>query len=463
MRNPSYLLANSVKNFHALLTSLTTAFLRIARLAFLALILLVPFRARFTIAHRTVGIIYGDYTDFLLFASDIVLLLTLVFWLAAKTLGRGPLRRPPWLVTIPLVAFTLIAGLSALTSIDPALSGYHWLRLILLAGLVFYIADQVDSIESLFPAIALQVALQAFVAIGQFLRQTDLGIQNLGEYLLNPDWPGVSIVFDTSQRWLRAYGLSDHPNILGGCLAFGLVLLFGAHFRGGETSRQQTLWIFPVFVLGALALFYTFSRSAWVAFAIAGLTVFVHNISKTDIVNKRRFALFVLATTLILAPFAYTNRDLISTRLPTVGSQDISPTELQAIGERTILNEASINEFLNHPILGVGLGALPQAIRLANPVFTPYYQPAHIVFIAAAAETGLLGVTTYAFLLAAPWLMLAFSRSLRASTSAWLVAAGLLAVAVVGLFDYYPWLLQPGRLWQYLLLGLWAVVSRPQP
>jgi len=35
-------------------------------------------------------------------------------------------------------------------------------------------------------------------------------------------------------------------------------------------------------------------------------------------------------------------------------------------------------------------------------------------------------------------------------------SAALIGIAVIGLFDYYPWLLQPGRLWQWCLWGVWA-------
>jgi hypothetical protein len=34
----------------------------------------------------------------------------------------------------------------------------------------------------------------------------------------------------------------------------------------------------------------------------------------------------------------------------------------------------------------------------------------------------------------------------------------LLAISLVGLFDYYPWLLAPGRLWLWLSWGMWAAV-----
>jgi len=55
------------------------------------------------------------------------------------------------------------------------------------------------------------------------IHQGDLGLQLLGEYRLDPAWEGVSIVWMEGLRTLRAYGLSDHPNILGGSLAFALI------------------------------------------------------------------------------------------------------------------------------------------------------------------------------------------------------------------------------------------------
>ena len=50
---------------------------------------------------------------------------------------------------------------------------------------------------------------------------------------LDPTQSGVSIVAASGgSRLLRAYGLTDHPNILGGCLAFGLLLLLALDLQG---------------------------------------------------------------------------------------------------------------------------------------------------------------------------------------------------------------------------------------
>lgn len=433
--------------------------LTLARIAFFALVVLIPLRARILLVRRPVGTIYGDYTDFLLFATDILLMTVLAAWLVGKTLTRTPFRWPSAALGLPLVGFTLWAVLNPVGAIDWPLAAYHTLRVSLLAGMVLYMADQLTSVSELVLPVSVQVALQAVIGIGQFFRQSDLGLQRLGEYALQPDWAGVSIVFDHQQRWLRAYGLSDHPNILGGCLAFGLLFLLGSLMQPGRAHPRQHLLTGLSFVAGSLALFYTFSRAAWLAVVVGALMLLITQRQQTNL----RLALIWLAITAgLLAPLGMAQSGLIFTRLHPPQQPGLSPTELQARGERVLLNQASLDVFLQHPIRGSGLGSLPQAIRNSNPDFGPYYQPAHIVLLAAAAETGLLGVTLYFLLLASPLLTLLASRRVRANPAAGWVACGLLAVGVVGLFDYYPWLLQPGRLWQYLLWGAWAVSLRRQ-
>ena len=51
-------------------------------------------------------------------------------------------------------------------------------------------------------------------------------------------------------------------------------------------------------------------------------------------------------------------------------------------------------------------------------------------------------------------------RSERTPTDVVGASALLLALTLVGFFDYYTWLLAPGRLWQWLAWGLWAAAYR---
>ena len=43
---------------------------------------------------------------------------------------------------------------------------------------------------------------------------------------------------------LRGYGLSDHPNILGGCIAFGLILILAVILHGKRNERMLASIIF---------------------------------------------------------------------------------------------------------------------------------------------------------------------------------------------------------------------------
>ena len=87
--------------------------------------------------------------------------------------------------------------------------------------------------------VALMVALQAIVAIGQVAVQGPVGLGWLGEIALDPAAPGIGIVeSEAGVRLLRGYGLSDHPNILGGLLAAGVIVIAGGlRVRPGWPGR----------------------------------------------------------------------------------------------------------------------------------------------------------------------------------------------------------------------------------
>jgi hypothetical protein len=84
--------------------------------------------------------------------------------------------------------------------------------------------------------------------------------------------------------------------------------------------------------------------------------------------------------------------------------------------------------------------------------------------LTAALETGIFGALFYFLLLSMPWLALLRNRRDWASPAVVGSSALLLAITVVGFFDYYTWFSTPGRLWQWLAWGLFAVaMDSPLP
>ncbi len=82
---------------------------------------------------------------------------------------------------------------------------------------------------------------------------------------------------------------------------------------------------------------------------------------------------------------------------------------------------------------------------------------ADAALLAAAMETGVLGAIFYFLLLVIPFLTLIFDWNVRSRQPMFMSAfALLLAITVVGLFDYDTWSYSYGRAWQWLGWGLYS-------
>lgn len=430
---------------------------RLAYASFSVLVILAPFRLRLLTFSRPQPPIYGDFTNFLLYASDLALLGVLGGWLVRLRTSPVRLARGPAFLWLPLAGLLFFSALSIFLSVDPWLSAYHLLRMLSLAGLAMYCVNEIDSVRQVAIPAALSIALQAPIALAQVLRQSSLGLGWLGEYNLDPAWSGVSILLRDGERWLRAYGLSDHPNILGGCLAVSMLLVAVWYVE----QAHQGNWLHSafgvaVFGLGATALLVTFSRAAWLGLT-SGLLFCVATFFWRRYPERWKWIGLLAAGMLIVLPFAWSYLDLIGVRLNHAGSFDNVPVEQQAVGERLLLNHFANQAFMRASLTGVGLGALPTALHQLFPEFPLDYQPAHLVLLDVAAEAGLFAALCYLAITVAPWLAL-FIQHRRLAPSPGLVGSSalLLALTVVSLLDYYPWLNTAGRTWQWLAWGLWS-------
>ncbi len=418
---------------------------------FFATLVLIPFRYKLFQIERPVGLIWEDYTDIIFYLTDLTLLLTLVTWILELFLTKKKIKKGPAFLTLPLVGLTIVTFVTAFTSIDPVLSFYHSIRLAILLGFYLYVINHVSSLRQLIPALIVMTAVQSLVAVTQVLTQHSLGLKFLGEFDLDPAWRGVSVVWSDTIRSLRAYGLSDHPNILGGCLVFGLLLLTFWNLEKQPMSSGLTI----VIALGLIALFFTFSRSAWLGLLAGAFFIAYHRYIKHKRYPQTEM-IFLSSLALLLIPFLWANSELLGLRLgERISIQQIQP-ELGSMGERRVLTSAANTVFAEHALLGIGLGGSPQAFFREFPVFPVDYAPPHNVLISAALETGLIGALFYSLLLVSPWLAAYFSRKRIFSNEFIATSAVLLAFTVIGFFDVYPWLVQAGRLIQYLTWGLWA-------
>ncbi len=436
-------------------TRLSSSFHNLSLISFGATIILFPFRYRITLVERPVGLLYRDYTDFILLASDIALIATLAFWGISLIRSQKSINFGPKFLTWPLIGLTVISIVSTLFSIDPALSLYHSARMVLLFGMYLFILNEIKTLNILIIPLVAQVLTQAVVGIYQALEQRSIGLQKLGEYELDPSQSGISIVWAEGVRSLRAYGLSDHPNILGGSFVFAL-LLIAVWLISNEKSWQ--LPVLGVQTLGILGLIYTYSRSAWLAYILGSLLIgyLIWRNHPHQLITK--YVMLMITLLIVILPFLWANNKILGVRFGFGNSIEQIPTEVASIRERQILNREATKVFSNNGAFGVGLGTMPLAIRAQNPNFEFYYQPAHVVLLNVAGETGLIGALFYSALLIAPWVMLFGNKKLNLSIELIGVSGALLATTIIGFFDYYTWLFSTGRLWQWAIWGLWGAM-----
>ena len=160
---------------------------------------------------------------------------------------------------------------------------------------------------------------------------------------------------------------------------------------------------------------------------------------------------------IIVVPFVWQNAEFLGVRLNVGDAFTQITLEQRSISERRELNAAANEIFVSNALSGVGLGAFPTALSAEKPNVPYDYQPPHFALLEAAAETGIFGALFYFLAIVAPWLAVWVNRERIELTPTFIgISAVLAAITIVGFFDYYTWLLAPGRLWQWLVWGLWA-------
>ncbi|HMZ06580.1 MAG TPA: O-antigen ligase family protein [Anaerolineales bacterium] len=431
-----------------------------ARISFALMLILIPFRLRtVAIAHPRLGI-FGDYTDFLFYAMDVGLLALVIFWILSLMLKPRRLFLGPIAVGFPLAGLLASAMISLITSIDPLLTFYLLTRYGLLLVLYLFIINELFSAVWFAVPAAIGVLLQSVIAVAQSLTQQDVKLQWLGEYSLDPTAPFISILEVNGTRFLRAYGLSDHPNILGGFLAFGMVILLSVVVARVGKSWVKMMAAF-VFVCGSAGLFTTYSRSAWAALVAGCLLIFVGVTYQRNWRGLLSAFVLIVICAMAVSPLILITREYTAARFDVNDSFSNNRVERGSVVERLYLFVQAYRILEQNPWTGVGLGASVIAMQDHYPVFKMSYQPPHVSILAAAMELGYSGAMFYAALMALPFYMAfrgcRYWQDIKVITALALI----LSMIIIGLFDHYLWTLVPGRIMQWLAWGIFgAAVTR---
>ncbi|MEW6617754.1 MAG: O-antigen ligase family protein [bacterium] len=175
-------------------------------------------------------------------------------------------------------------------------------------------------------------------------------------------------MFDMTGNY-RIAGTFKHPNLFGFYLTLVLPITMTLSFYYPKFSLEKLgFGIFSLMMI--LALFLTFSRGSWIGFGIVMLVISTLKYRKILIITS---ILLIALSSVILLRF-----------------QDMS-----AFMIRILLWEKGLNQFLHHPILGIGLGSFEvEAIQVVGMISHP-----HNEYIRFATETGILGLSGFLWML----------------------------------------------------------------
>jgi O-antigen ligase len=197
--------------------------------------------------------------------------------------------------------------------------------------------------------------------------------------------------FHGQQTYWRRYAAAGFdPNDFGLILALSIPIALYLALRRGKLMR----WWYRAAVLAVLgALLLTGSRTALVsAFAAFGFALLRWR--EADRGQRASSVLLLLFLVLGLYGFApLATRE----RLATVTSELTRGT----LHNRTTIWKAGLRVLRRHPILGIGAGAYPEAVRpqLGTPGVPGAQYVAHNTFLSVLVECGVIGFGVYALML----------------------------------------------------------------
>jgi O-antigen ligase len=290
---------------------------------------------------------------------------------AIAAVQRGSIRsplRPPNLALCLAAVFVLWTGLSYFWSLDRHASGIRIATLAELLGMAWLIWDTCRDSQ-------LQIRLMQSYVWGAVLASAGAGFR----------------YFEGLQTYYRRYAAPGfEPNDFGLVLALSLPL---ALYLALGTSRLMRWCNRAAAMVVLSALLLTGSRTALVsAFVAFGFVLWTWH--KADWGQRASGALLLLFLVLGLRGFA---PEATRNRLATVTNELIAGT----MHNRTVIWKAGLRVLRHHPILGVGAGAYPEAVRpqLGVPGRPGHSYVAHNTFLSVLVEYGAVGFTVYALML----------------------------------------------------------------
>jgi len=390
------------------------------------------------------------------FALFLPMLLAIGGWLIAGMPGLGALRRADgggghWrrgsaLCLLVLAAWAALSTQWAFIRFrEPDVAGTAALGFCVVALFAVVVAC-VASPRAIVAALAFGVVWSAPIVIVQALQQSWIALRALGEFPITADMLGVSLLRAGDLTYVRPYGLMPHPNTAAGVLLVGTLAAAAMLFARGHTWRGRLIRLggAAVVTLGVSALLLTFSRAAWLGLAAGGVTgaiLLLRHLRRREIWLP--LALTIGSVMVVGVVWFAAYRPFVSAR--TLGDSAADggqeSIELRSVSDRLVFIDFALRSIRERPLIGVGMGNFPwrTSYYLAETFYDLRGDNVHHIYLSVWAELGTIGLILFGSALVCGSIAVLQARPMTPARAG--LFAVVVALAVVGWFDHYPWTL----------------------
>lgn len=212
----------------------------------------------------------------------------------------------------------------------------------------------------------------------------------------------------------------------------------------------ENIFILVTISFSTIALFFSFSRAAWLSLSVGFFSFFIILIIQKKKKELKKLFLYSCILVFLFTIPAVIYSDLILTRVS--GGTRL---ENRSIDERTELVQDAKGIIKDNFLFGVGMGnyTMYTAENISKNQPSYFYQPVHNVFLLVWSEIGIFGLSFFVLLFSYFLLCLKGRLSLRGTIATWQSILITLPLLTMFLFDHWWWSLHFGLLFLFFLLS----------
>jgi O-antigen ligase len=441
-----------------------------------ALVFLLPWQTRWIVKLGELNRGIWEYGTYSIYAWDIILIVAVALvWLRR----RDQLRAKTSYLDFAIWSLLGMGALSFFWAVNRGLALFALWKMAE-GGLLMWLVGAINlNVRNMARWFAAGAAVQAVFGLIQFITQQTWANKWFGLAVHDPGQLGTIVVETDQLRILRAYAALPHPNMLGGLLVVGIIIIFGLYFdlfrritdwwqRVEPKKHSRKLWrqhrliitgfiteivcYLTALILMTAGLMVSFSRSAAVGLVVGLGVMGGYTMLKSRAFRRAAFAklavivVLTVGITIAIFPQPWLSRMQTGSRL-----------EQQSINTRETYQEQAVHLFKNYWLVGTGLGNYTAGLHEKYVNLEPWaYQPVHNILFLAAVELGWLGIIVFGFLIYELFRRMSRGLIRNHPDNVWMLtsSAALISLMIIGLFDHYLWSLHFGIMLWWLVVGM---------